>query len=232
MAWLGNSYRTRGVPAEFLRSSPKVTVVDCAETLSFLPLVAHDNAAIVFICGSGVSARAYAPLTRPLAEAGHAVFIVKLPLRFAILESHKRTAVERARSVIASHPEIRRWVIAGHSLGGALACRLVLSDPKICNAMVLIGTTHPKEEDLSNLPIAVTKVIATNDGVATAVRTLAGKKLLPQSTRWIEIPGGNHSQFGHYGHQLFDGKPGISREKQQEITREALLGEVGRASRQ
>jgi hypothetical protein len=42
-------------------------------------------------------------------------------------------------------------------------------------------------------------------------------------TKWIEIRGGNHSQFGHYGHQLFDGDATITREAQQEITRRALL---------
>jgi hypothetical protein len=49
------------------------------------------------------------------------------------------------------------------------------------------------------------------------------KKLLPASAKWVEIKGGNHSQFGHYGHQLFDGKATISREAQQAITREILL---------
>jgi hypothetical protein len=39
----------------------------------------------------------------------------------------------------------------------------------------------------------------------------------------VEIEGGNHSQFGHYGHQLLDGTPSITREAQQTKTRAALL---------
>lgn len=214
-----------------MRSDATVKVSDDTESLAFLPVVAQDKAGLVFVCGSGVTARAYAPMLRPIAEAGYPVFIVKLPYRFAPFASHKNDAVERARGVIASHPEIRRWVIAGHSLGGALACRLVQADPEICDAMVLVGTSHPKIDDLSQLSLRVTKVYATNDGVAPPERTLAGKHRLPKSTQWIEIPGGNHSQFGHYGHQLFDGKASVSREKQQEVTREALLGAVAAASR-
>jgi hypothetical protein len=35
--------------------------------------------------------------------------------------------------------------------------------------------------------------------------------------------GGNHSQFGRYGHQLFDGRATISREEQEALTRSAIL---------
>jgi hypothetical protein len=38
----------------------------------------------------------------------------------------------------------------------------------------------------------------------------------------VEITGGNHSQFGHYGHQVLDGTATIGRAEQQEITRTAL----------
>jgi pimeloyl-ACP methyl ester carboxylesterase len=178
--------------------------------------------ALIFICGSGVSAHAYAPLLRPIAEAGYLVCVVKLPYRFAPLESHKQAAVRRARSVIASHPEISHWVVSGHSLGGALACRVAQSDPKAFSAMVLVGTTHPKQDDLSSLPIPVTKVYASNDGVAPPDRTLSNKRLLPKDTKWVEIKGGNHSQFGHYGHQILDGKATVSREIQQTATRAVL----------
>jgi hypothetical protein len=52
--------------------------------------------------------------------------------------------------------------------------------------------------------------------------------LLPADTRWVEIEGGNHSQFGHYGHQLFDGSPTTTREEQQAVTRAALLDALRR----
>lgn len=221
--WLVNSVRTRGVDEATLRSSPAVSVVDRAETLEFLPARTESRAALIFFCGSGVSTHAYAPLLRPVAETGHAVFVVKLPYRFAPLESHKRAAVARARGVIAAHPEISYWVVSGHSLGGALAARVTQSDPAAVSALVLIGTTHPKQADLSSLPMPVTKVYASRDGVAPPDRVLANRGLLPSHTTWVEIEGGNHSQFGHYGHQLFDGEATLGREAQQSITRSALL---------
>ena len=223
--------RTRGVDGALLRSNSTVSVVDEATRLEFLPVASNSKMALIFICGSGVSAQAYAPLLHPIAEAGYAVFIIKLPYRFAPLESHKQTAMDRARGVIAAHPEISQWVISGHSLGGALACRVAQSNPKAFSAMVLIGTTHPKQDDLSSLPMEVTKVYASNDGVAPLDRVLANKALLPKDTQWVEIKGGNHSQFGCYGHQLFDGEATINRETQQTATRSALLEALAKATR-
>nr|AFK79208.1 hypothetical protein [uncultured bacterium F42-01] len=87
------------------------------------------------------------------------------------------------------------------------------------SAMVLIGTTHPKNDNLTLLQIPVTKVYASEDGIAPPDRVLANRDRLPKHTRWVEIAGGNHSQFGGYGHQLFDGKATIRREEQEMITR-------------
>jgi pimeloyl-ACP methyl ester carboxylesterase len=134
--------------------------------------------------------------------------------------------MDSARRVIAAHPQVAHWVISGHSLGAALAARLARSDETALSALVLIGTTHPKEDNLSFLQIPVTKVYASHDGIAPRDRVLANRGLLPKHTRWVEITGGNHSQFGRYGHQLFDGTATISREEQEMITRSAILDAI------
>jgi hypothetical protein len=121
ISWLANSIRTRGVDDDTLRGSPAISVVDQARTLAFLSASSDGKTALIFICGSGISAHAYAPLLRPIAEAGYSVFVVKLPYRFAPFESNKQAAVDWARGVITAHPEVSHWVISGHSLGGALA---------------------------------------------------------------------------------------------------------------
>ncbi len=194
-----------------------------ATNLSFLPGSSAGRTALIFICGSGIAAEAYAPLLRPLAEQGFPVFVVKLPYRFAPFESHKQGAVERARAVIADHPQVKQWAVAGHSLGAALAARMAGEDSRSLSALILVATTHPKVHDRSRLPIPVTKIYASNDGIAPVDRVLANRRLLPPETKWVEIPGGNHSQFGRYGHQLFDGAATITREEQEALTRSAIL---------
>lgn len=228
--WLANSVRTQGVDDHLLQSSSAVTVTDGPTMLAMQPLQPRE-AALVFFCGAGIAAQAYVPLLRPIADGGYPVFIVKLPFRFAPLESHRGEAIARARRVIESHPATPRWVLSGHSLGAALAARLATAPPSGMAALVLIGTTHPRDHDLSTLSLPVTKIYGANDGVAPVDDVLRNAPRLPASTRWVKIDGGNHSQFGHYGRQLFDGGATISREAQQGLTRQELLLALATAAR-
>ena len=69
----------------------------------------------------------------------------------------------------------------------------------------------------------MTKIYATNDGLASTGEVEANAQYLPDDTKWVLIEGGNHSQFGYYGSQLGDNAATISREQQQELTSEAIL---------
>ena len=113
--------------------------------------------------------------------------------------------------------------VAGHSLGGALSCRVAQRQVKGMAGMVLVGTTHPKTDNLSNLKIPVTKIYGSEDGVAPPWKVEANMHLLPSRTIFIKIEGANHSQFGHYGEQFRDGEAGITRENQHEQTRRAIV---------
>ena len=221
--WVVGAFRTRGIDPGLLQSHAQVSVHRSQGTLAFLPTSAHAASGLVFIVGAGVEPSAYAAMLRPIAAMGHPVFVLALPWRIAPLEAHKEATVARARAIVEGDTSADRWVIAGHSLGAALACRMAGDPPSRAKAIVLIATTHPKAANLSSAGVPITKVFATNDGVATAEAVARNRALLPRDTRWVEIEGGNHSQFGHYGRQLFDGRPTISRERQQAITRSVLV---------
>jgi pimeloyl-ACP methyl ester carboxylesterase len=122
-------------------------------------------------------------------------------------------------------------VVAGHSRGGALAARMAHADPQLVSGLVLIGTTHPRDQDLSSLQLPVTKIYGTNDDVAPLADVKKNAPLLPPGTKWVAIDGGNHSQFGHYGPQLFDGTATITREAQQTLTRTELLAMLASIAR-
>jgi dienelactone hydrolase len=222
MLWLANSVRTQGVDRQTLQDSAAAEVSDAGVALVFEPRRPAGKAALIFVCGSGIAPQAYAPLLRPVADSGYPVVIIRLPYRFAPLAAHKDEVLARIRAVIESRSGAR-WAVSGHSLGAALAARFAAANPERVAALVLVGTTHPKEADLSSLPMPVTKVFASRDGVARPADVIANRPLLPASARFIEIEGGNHSHFGHYGWQIFDGRAAIPRERQQEITRAALI---------
>lgn len=227
--WLANSVRTQGVDPSLLKNSSAVSVAENSGVLEFYPTSNQRRAGLIFLFGSGIAAEAYAPLLRPVAEKGFCVCIVRLPLRFAPFDAQKEEAIDRAIRVMSDHSDVSRWVVSGHSLGAALACRLVDRQPSGLAGVVLLGTTHPRDKSLSWCKLPMTKVYASNDGIAPAAKVLGNKDRLPSSTAWVEVKGGNHSQFGHYGHQLFDGEATIGREEQQRISREAILDVLERA---
>jgi pimeloyl-ACP methyl ester carboxylesterase len=164
-------------------------------------------------------------MSRAISEQGFNVFIVKLPLGSAPLASQQTSVMERALEIMDANGSIQYWVVGGHSRGAAIASRFAYLYGESFDGLILIGTSHPKEEafDLSDATLAVTKIYATNDGLASMEEVEANARYLPEDTSWIQIEGGNHSQFGYYGFQLGDNAATISRERQQELTVDAIL---------
>ena len=70
---------------------------------------------VTFIPGALVDPRAYERIFAPIVDAGYPVFIVKPPLGLAF------TVPDAVADAETAAPEVEQWVIAGHSLGGALA---------------------------------------------------------------------------------------------------------------
>jgi len=178
--------------------------------LVFSPAGQGARSGLVLYPGAFVEPRAYAPTARAIAAAGHLVVIVPMPLNLAVL------APNRAAQVIAAHPEIARWAVGGHSLGGAMAARFVYRHPEAAQGLVLWAAYPAEGDDLSARDLAVASIYGTRDGLATQSEIDASRLLLPAGTAWTAIEGGNHAQFGWYGPQSGDRPAALSREAQQE----------------
>jgi len=228
--YLYYSYRASGFPSTVLRTDARVTVTFTADTIAFTPTQQPERASLIFIPGALVEPTAYAPLARSVAEGGYTAIIVKLPWRMASFDSQRQLVVSRVMQIIESGAPTTRWVVAGHSVGGVLACRAARDYADKLSGFVLIGTSHPRDFDLSHLSLDVTKITATNDGLASQAEVKANAKLLPPQTRWVMIEGGNHSQFGYYGFQLGDHRAAISRADQQAVTAQGLIESLTQAS--
>ncbi len=162
---------------------------------------------IVLYTGARVDPEAYAPLAGRLAESGYLVLLPRLTLNFAIFDQ------DRAAEEIAAHPDVDHWVMAGHSLGGAMAARYAASDDRV-EALVLLAAYPEESLDLRTTDLAVLTISATEDAVATPDEIVASLDRLPDDAVAVEIDGGNHAQFGWYGDQRGDGTAVISKERQ------------------
>lgn len=230
LTWQWLSMQAHGVDEKLLTSGGRVEVLESGEVLKFLPRGQAEPVGLIFYPGALVEPAAYAPLAHEVAQAGYPVFLVKLPYRLAPRAAHEAEVVRRTDEVLASHPEVRSWVLGGHSRGGALAAQIAPSRQDRLAGLLLIGTSHPREDDLTGLSLDVTKIFASEDGLASEAEVKEFARLLPSSTHWVRIEGGNHAQFSWYGRQLGDQSARISREDQHRQTVAAVLDALKRVS--
>lgn len=75
--------------------------------------------------------------------------------------------------------------------------------------------------DLSGRDIAVVSVTGTNDEVLNRDKYQAAMGKLPPGAVGVSLAGGNHGQFGLYGHQKGDGEAALSPLEQRTLTAKA-----------
>jgi pimeloyl-ACP methyl ester carboxylesterase len=200
-----------------LEADAEVTVVT-ESWLVFAPAGTTPSTGLVLYPGGLVNPVAYAPVARAIAAEGFRVVVVPMPLNLAVV------APDRAAEVIRAFPEVRTWAVGGHSLGGAMAARYADRRPEQVKGLVLWAAYPAGGNDLSQRSLAVVSIYGSRDGLATADDIDASRALLPATTTWVEIDGGNHAQFGWYGAQARDLEATISRESQQAQVVAATVG--------
>lgn len=185
-------------------------IVETGKSLVFTPVSSTPTTTgYIFYPGGRVDYRAYAPMANALAEKGFLAVIPRMPLNLAVF------GINEAADVIAAHPEIKSWVIGGHSLGGSMAASYVYEHPGQIDGLVFLASYPADSNKLSNYTGKVLSISASLDGLATPEKIAHSIGLLPDSTVWSIVEGGNHAQFGWYGSQKGDNAATISREEQQ-----------------
>lgn len=203
----------RPMPAALTALQPGDGVqVETGRWLVFTPTAAQPTTGFIFYPGGRVDYRAYAPAARQIAAQGYLVVIPRMPLNLAVFSPNA------AAQVMAAYPQITRWAVGGHSLGGAMAANFAHSHPGAVQGLVLWAAYPAGSDDLSASGLRVASISGTLDGLATPAKIQASRALLPADTTWTAIAGGDHAQFGWYGPQSGDNPAEISREEQQAQT--------------
>jgi alpha-beta hydrolase superfamily lysophospholipase len=211
-----------------LVSDARVTITHADHAWSFTPPVPA-AAGLIFFPGALVDPVAYAPLVHAVADAGYTSLLIEVPWRGAFGGAEGSEVFDRARAA-AGRARIGRWVVAGHSRGGAIASDLVrIGFPGIAGA-VLLGTSHPRDFSLAETPLPMTRVFGTRDTIADVEKLDRTRANLPATAHIVRIEGGNHSQFGYYGFQPGDWPATISRDAQQAIVKGAILDALAAAA--
>jgi len=199
-----------------LRSDSRVQV-SSGEWFIFAPTGNRTTVGLIIYPGGRVDARSYAPAAHSIAAHCFLVVIVPMPLNLAVF------APDIALDVVSAFDNVTYWAIGGHSLGGTIAAQFAKNHPLLVQGLVLWASYPDSGSDLSKGELRVVSISATMDGLVTPDKIDASRALLPSTTTWFVIAGGNHAQFGWYGPQPGDNPAEISREEQQQQVVEATL---------
>lgn len=178
---------------------------------------------IIFYPGGLVDAHAYLPVV----TSGDSVslgavgafknFIVKMPVNLAVFDA------QAAVPIIKDNPSIKKWYLAGHSLGGAMACSAVDKNPELFEGLILMAAYPASSVNLSNWTGKVLSLRGTNDGLTSQEDIDRTKSQLPANTQYINFDGGNHAGFGNYGQQKGDGINELKKPSQTDLTIMAII---------
>ena len=193
--------------AETALESDAAVSVETEPWLTFTP-AEPSTTGFIFYPGGRVSAESYAPPVRAIAEAGYLSVVPSMPLGLAVLSP------DAADGIIEAYPDVERWVIGGHSLGGVMAADYAGAH-EIVEGLALWASYPADGTDLSDTVLEVASIYASEDGLTTLDDIESSRAQLPAQTSLVEIEGGNHAGFGWYGEQDGDGVATISREEQQ-----------------
>jgi predicted esterase len=192
-----------------LESNADVTVQDKGDFIAFIPTTNTPITALIFYPGGHVDYRSYAPLAQKIASHGYLVFIVRMPFSLAVFD------INRADEVIAAYPDLRYWVIGGHSLGGSMAASYAKNHADKVQGLAFFASYPATSDNLSSTTLKGLSTYGSNDTVLDMDSFNETQALLPPGTIMQVIQGGNHAQFGNYGPQPGDGSATISSSDQQ-----------------
>lgn len=210
-----------GERGEALRvwNDASIAVTDTDHSIVLSPTSGAGGTGLVFIPGAKVDPYAYMFKLSSIVEAGVTVVITKPTLNLAFFDARPLSTFEQ------DVPDVSRWFVGGHSLGGVKAC--MLADAPDVAGLVLFGSYCANDLTDSGLPVL--SIAGSEDHLSTPQKITSAASLLPADTTFVEIEGANHAAFGDYGKQSGDGVATITADDARDAITDALEPFLGLA---
>ena len=190
LTWCSILYPADTTAYAIVADEPAIVVTSTPDALVLSPAGGATDVGLVFVPGAKVPAQAYAYKLSGLVETGVTVVVTKPILNLAFFDLRPLSTFT---DIV---PEVDRWYVGGHSLGGVKACSWAGDS----EGLVLFGSYCAGETDASTLSVG-----ASDDGLSTPADIRANAAKLPDDAQFVEIEGANHASFGDYGPQPGDG---------------------------
>ena len=214
--YLNDSYDALPIAETAFLTDNEVMVEQIDGAVVFMPKEAE--AGFIFYPGGKVEHEAYAVLMREFAKEGMACILLEMPFDLAVFDMN---AAERYRYL---YPEIEKWYVGGHSLGGAMAAGYLEKHVEEYEGFILCAGYSTV--DFSNTDLNVISMYGSNDEVLNTKKYEECRANLPENFAELVIEGGNHAFFGTYGLQEGDGTATIENSSQIAIAVEFTMESI------
>ncbi len=188
--WSRHLHASASAEALAAMQSDAVVAVTQHENLEFRPVGKSPTMGVILYPGASCDVRGYAPVLRRIAAAGYLVVEVSMPMEFALF------GYNRASDTIAAHPEITRWVLIGHSMGGAMAGTFVANHPDAVAGLIFWDAYSATS--LTNYPRPVWLIHRAHMDGSPPAGFIAKRNTFPPNSQWVPIRGGIHMYFGSF----------------------------------
>jgi predicted esterase len=206
--------------------SDDLVAVTARPWLTFSPVSVTPETGFVFYPGGRIDPRGYAPLMKAIASDGVLVVVPEMPINMAPFRPNV------ADEIVAAHPEIRRWVIGGHSVGGTMAAQYSNAHRDAIAGLAIWASYPADNADLADVGIPVALIYGSHDPRVNRDSVAERRHLLPADTRYVQIEGGDHHQFGSYEIKPQEHHATLDRAAQQDQIVEHTLALIEAASEQ
>lgn len=168
----------------------------------------------IFYPGAKVEHEAYLPLMEACAAEGILCVLVEMPMYFPLMNA------AAADGIPDMYPQIERWYIGGHSLGGYAASDYVSRHEDDYAGLILLASYSGV--DLTGSNLSVLSIYGSEDQIMNRGRYEEGKTNLPAGYTEIIIEDGCHAYFGMYDGQDGSESLSVTNEEQLYITASAI----------
>jgi Alpha/beta hydrolase family len=203
-------------------SNPAISITSTDHSIVLEPSGEASGSGLVFIPGAKVDPYAYMfTLSGIVESSGVTVVITKPTLNLAFFDQRPLSLFED------DAPEVTRWFVGGHSLGGVRACQLAEfpGDGAEVAGLVLFGSYCAN--DLSGSTLDVLSIGGSEDGLSTPEKIADAADLLPEQANLVQVDGLNHAGFGDYGRQPGDGTATLTADQKRDSITELLQSVLG-----
>ena len=199
VGYVGTPYQGSAESISAVQDDPHVTVDRTNGGYVLQPANTEPQAGVVFYPGGRVDPDAYVSSLAPLVrEANVTVVVPRMALHLAVVDyglAESGLGSHAADRAMAEQPDVEQWYVGGHSLGGAMACRYAETASE-SDGLLLYASYC--DVDVSDRDLSVVSVTGSADGVLNQQTFERNRGNLPASTRFAELDGVNHTQFGSY----------------------------------